>query len=88
MPHINQLTIRGFDDDLARYVRETARRDGISLSRAVVNLVRRGAELDEPDADVVGTSLDHLAGTWTEEEADDVDRALADFANIDEEIWK
>ena len=85
---MNQLTIRGFDDDLARHIREVSDRDGISLNRAVLNLLRRGAELDEPDADVVGTSLDHLAGTWTGEEADVVDHALADFGHIDEEMWK
>lgn len=84
---VNQLTIRGFDDDLARHIRELARRDGISLNRAAVNLIRRGAELDVPDADVVGSSLDHLAGTWTDEEADRIDQALADFDCIDEEIW-
>lgn len=85
---MNQLTIRGFDDELADYIRNLARREGISLNRAVMRLVRRGANLDEPDADVVGSSLDHLMGTWTVEEADAIDRALQDFSRIDEAMWK
>lgn len=85
---MNQLTIRGFDDELADYIRNLARREGISLNRAVMRLVRRGANLDEPDADVVGTSLDHLMGTWTVEEADAIDRALKDFSRIDQAMWK
>ena len=85
---MNQLTIRGFDDELADYIRNLARREGISLNRAVMRLVRRGANLDQPDADVVGSSLDHLMGTWTDEEADAIDRALQDFSRIDEAMWK
>ncbi|MDE0420015.1 MAG: hypothetical protein OXK76_03875 [Gammaproteobacteria bacterium] len=85
---MNQLTIRGFDDELAEYIRRLAHRDGISLNRAVMRLVRRGANLDEGDADVVGSSLDHLMGTWTGEEANAIDRALQDFSRIDEAMWK
>ena len=85
---MNQLTIRGFDDELADYIRNLARREGISLNRAVMRLVRRGANLDARDTDVVGSSLDHLMGTWTGEEADAIDRALQDFSRIDEAMWK
>lgn len=85
---MHQLTIRGFDDELEGYIRHLAKREGISLNRAVLQLIRRGANLDVPDADVVGSSLDHLTGTWTAGEADAIDRALADFSQIDEELWK
>lgn len=85
---MNQLTIRGFDDELADYVRRLARREGISLNRAVMRLLRRGANLDDPNADVIGSSLDHLMGTWTVDEADAIDRALQDFSRIDEAMWK
>ena len=85
---MHQLTIRGFDDELEDYIRKLARREGISLNRAVMRLVRRGANLDQPEADVVGSSLDHLMGTWNDGEADAIDRALQDFSRIDEAMWK
>ena len=85
---MNQLTIRGFDDELAEYIRRLARREGISLNCAVMRLVRRGANLDDPDADVIGSSLDHLMGTWTVDEADAIDRALRDFSRIDGAMWQ
>ena len=86
---MNQLTIRGFDAELAAYVQDLARREGISLNRAVMRLLRRGAELDQGKADdVVGSSLDHLMGTWSTEEADRIDQALEDFSRIDEAMWK
>ena len=85
---MNQLTIRGFDDDLAAYIQELARREGISLNRAVMLLIRRGAELHRSGGDVVGSSLDHLVGTWSTDEADRMDRALDDFSRIDETMWQ
>lgn len=81
---MNQLTIRGFDDELADRIRRLARREGISLNRAVLRLLRRGADLRDRSVgpDIVGDSLDHLIGTWTAEEAAEVNRALEDFSAI------
>ena len=86
---MNQLTIRGFDDELAGKVRQLAAREGISLNRAVMRLLRRGAGLgDPPDrVDIVGASLDHLIGTWSQEEAEQMNRALADLSSVDEAMW-
>ncbi len=86
---MKQLTIRGFDDELASRIRQLARREGISMNRAVLTLLRRGAGLGRPDndANTVGASLDHLIGTWTAEEADAFDRALGDLSRIDEDLW-
>ena len=85
-----QLTIRGFDEALERRVRQLASREGISLNRAVLRLLRRGAGLGESNdkPEIVGDSLDHLIGTWTAEEAAEMDRALEDFSRIDEEMWR
>ena len=60
---MKQLTIRGFDKRLEREIRELAAREGVSLNKAVLRLLRRGAGLKEPESalDVVGASLDHLA---------------------------
>ena len=74
---MNQLTIRGFDDELADRIRALARREGISLNRAVLRLLRRGAGLGDGNRgpDTVGDSLDHLIGTWTAAEAAEMGRA-------------
>ena len=86
---MNQLTTRGFDDELANRIQELARREDISLNRAVLRLLRRGAGLGERDrgANTVGDSLDHLIGTWTEDEAIEMDRALDHLSRVDEAMW-
>ena len=87
---VNQLTIRGFEEELAKQIRDLARRDDISLNRAVLRLLRRGAGLGERDrgANTVGDSLDHLIGTWTEEEAAEMDKALEHLSRVDEAMWE
>jgi hypothetical protein len=85
----NQLTIR-YDDALAREIEELATREGISLNQAAVRLLRKGAKLDDsaPTRDVVGDSLDWFIGSWTREQADEIERATEDFEMVDEELWK
>ena len=87
---MHQLTIRGFDDELESRIRQLASAEGISLNRAVMKLLRRGAGLGDRrgDPDVVGDSLDHLIGTWTAEEAAELNRALEDLSRIDDEMWR
>ena len=43
MPSMKQLTVRGFDDELAEAIRLLERRDGTSLNQAALKLLRRGA---------------------------------------------
>ncbi len=87
---MNQLTIRGFDRELEHRIRQLASREGVSLNRAVLKLLRRGAGLAEPDenTNIVGSSLDHLIGTWTDEEATAMVRNLDELGQIDAEMWR
>ena len=86
---MKQLTVRGLGDELARAIRRLASRDGTSLNRAAVKLMRRGAGLAEgQEADIVGSSLDHLIGTGSCAEADEIDQALRHFETIDKAVWE
>jgi len=86
---MHQLTVRGFEPELAARIRGLAQQERISLNQAVLRLLRRGAglEADQAGADTVGTSLDHFIGSWTGRQADEMDRALADFDHVDESMW-
>lgn len=86
---MKQLTVRGLEDDLAGAIRRLAERDGTSLNRAAVKLLRRGAGLEDGQAaGTVGSSLDHLIGSWGDAEADEAERALKYFETIDEAMWE
>ena len=87
---MKQLTVRGFDAELEEHVQRLAKREGISLNQAALKLLRKGAGLSGPTrkADTVGSSLDHLIGSWTDEEVAEMDRALEDLEVIDEAGWR
>ena len=86
---MHHLTVRGFDPALAATIRRLARKESISLNQAALRLLRRGAGLedDQDSVDTVGSSLDHFIGSWTREQADEMDRALQDFEGIDQSMW-
>src|SRR5947209_19646072 len=87
MPH--QLTIR-YDDAVAREIEELARRKRISRNQAAVRLLRKGARLEEPDQapNAIGDTLDWFIGSWTDEQATELDDAIADFERVDEDMWR
>lgn len=87
---MHQLTVRGFDDELSARLQRLANREGISLNQAALRLLRKGAGLQDPATgpDTIGSSLDHLIGSWSSAEADEVDSALRDFETVDETLWR
>lgn len=87
---MKQLTVRGFDDELSECIHREAEQEGISLNRAALRLLRKGAGLSDVPGkpQKIGHSLDHLFGSWTKEEAEEFDRIIEEsFEVIDEEKW-
>jgi hypothetical protein len=87
---MDQLTVRGFDPELERRLRQLADEEGLSLSQAALRLLRRGAGLEPvPERDRrIGGALDRYFGVWSEEERAEFDRALEDLERVDEELWR
>lgn len=90
IPRPKQLTVREFDDQLHRRLQELATSEGISLSQAALRLMRKGAGLGAPPRreQVVGAALDHLIGTWTEQEAREMAEATGDFEHVEPDMWQ
>jgi len=86
---MNQLTLRGFDRELEKHLRELAAERQISLNRAALALMRRGAGLSEPGKSgrEVGSALDSFIGVWSEEDEAEFLKALEPLEQIDPELW-
>lgn len=77
---MRQLTIRGFDLELERKVRDVAQQEGISMNKAALRLLRRGASLwDDGEARPIGRRLDKYAGTMSDSEAEELLSSMADI---------
>ncbi len=87
---MNQITIRGLDDELSACLRRLAKREGLSLNQAALRLLRRGAALAEGlgQGDTVGDSFDRLIGSWTQADADEMEAALEEFETVDKTAWR
>lgn len=83
---MKQLTLRGFDQDVERKLQEVAEQRGISLNKAALFLLREGAGLNNP-SNKIGKGLDHLAGSWSEDEAEALLESLEVFETIDGSLW-
>ncbi len=86
---MKQLTIRFLDKKLEKRIRELAEKEETSLNKAVLKLLRQGAGLSKTSESSarIGSSLDHLAGTWSEEDVRVLEEVRRDFERIDPDLW-
>ena len=58
------------------------------IRRSVAKGVVRGESKTGEEPGTVGDSLNHLIGTWIEEAADELDRALEELERVDDREWR
>jgi len=83
-----QLTIRDVDDTLREALRREAQERGLSVNRLVLQLLRESVGLAAPGSRGPYHDLDALAGTWSDEEAAEIEKELAIQRTIDEQLWR
>jgi hypothetical protein len=81
------ISLRNLPPALHRLIRRRARERGISLNRAVIELLEARSRPQQAPAEV-HDDLDFLIGSWTEEEGDSFDQELARQREIDPELWR
>lgn len=86
---MNQLTLRGLDSELEQYVRHMAATEHMSLNKAALRLMRRGAGLEQDGSKTngIGRRLDDFIGSWSDEQAAEFDAAVTAFETVDPEQW-
>jgi hypothetical protein len=82
------MTIRGLDDLTINALKEKAKKEGSSVNAALVKLLQEELGIKKKKRTVVYNDLDHLAGTWSDKDYKEFLQATADFAKIDENMWK
>ena len=77
---MNQITLRGMEPSLKNEVRRIAARQGISLNKAALLLLRKGAGMTSPGAPKgIGDGLDDWIGCMTVDDACAISEAVADL---------
>ena len=66
-----------------------AERQDTDLKTIIMQLVKRSLGLEKiSDKNIIFNDLDHLSGTWSDEEFINFTANTAGFNRIDEELWK
>lgn len=81
---MKNLTIRNVPDAVAAALEEEKRRRGESLNQTVLELLSQGLGVGTTRSNGLG----RLAGTWTEEEFQEFEEAVAGFERVDDELWR
>jgi len=83
------ITVRGLDDDVAESLKETAGREGKSVNQLVVDIVRERLGLKKQRKfTAIHNDLDHLFGTWSEDEFRQIQGKIDLERKIDKELWQ
>ena len=77
------ISVRGIAAAQLEALKHQAQRQGISLNRLVLQRLSGGSSADpKPHHD-----LDELAGTWSAEEGEAFEAAIAPLEQVDPELW-
>ena len=80
------MTIRNVSTELASALEAEKRRRGLSLNRTVLSVMQEALGISSGRGRSNG--LRRMAGAWSEDEFRRFEKAVASFAEIDEELWR
>lgn len=87
---MRQITLRGIPDDVEVIAEEEAKSKGVSLNKAFLSLLRKGAEQQarsRKKAVRPRSEFRQFLGLWKDEEAAAFEESLHEQRKIDEELW-
>lgn len=85
---MNAITLRNIPAELQEAIRRRAEAEGQSFNKTVLRMLEEYLGLHRRPRPTLHHDLDHLAGTWSDEEAAAFDSSLADQRRIEPGLWE
>jgi hypothetical protein len=86
---MSNLYVRGVDDTAVLRLKDEAKSRGMSLNAYLVELIQRSASVTAGGGrHPLYHDLDDVAGTWTPEDAQDVNESQRALETVDEDLWR
>lgn len=83
------MSIHGLDEQILMQLQRRAEAEGISLNGLLLRLLQESGKSPVASGDRRKfDDLDALAGTWSDEEAQDFARQTAPFGEVDAALWR
>ncbi len=83
---MSQITLRDVPQELDHRLRELARARNRSLNRTIIQVLMESLHLG--DGKDRKRDVSDLAGTWSDEDAQEFEANMRVFGQVDDEIWK
>ena len=85
---VKTISLRGIDDELAENLKRAAKKTGGSINKTVLDILRNSLGLSSKRRERVFHDLDDLAGTWSDADCQQFNKATKSFTVIDKDLWK
>ena len=88
---LEELKLKDIDHNMVERLKVKAHTRGLDLNTFVIEILKRAVSADvdiDGHQKEVYDDLDYLAGTWSDEEAEEFSKHTRSFNQIDEELWK
>jgi hypothetical protein len=83
------ITITGIDEAIVNWISQEAARRGIGFQEMVLQLIYTGVGIERETPPIpIYHDLDSLAGTWSDQEANEFLEAISEFNRVDEKLWQ
>jgi hypothetical protein len=83
------VTIRGVEPEVAEKLKSTAVEQGKSINQLALEIVKEGLGLGKRKKYLREyNDLDHLFGSWSDDEFREIHAKIAQERQIDPELWK
>jgi hypothetical protein len=79
------IVLEHLDDAVLTWIAKEAEQRGLSVETMILELIRQGIKNTQLET---YHDLDALAGTWSDKEADEFLKAIAEFEQVDEKLWR
>ena len=84
---MNAITLRNIPAEIQEAIQRRADSEGLSFNKTIIRMLGESVGSQHSAEKRLHHDLDHLAGTWSEEEARTFEDALAEQRQIDPELW-
>ena len=82
------MTLRGIDETISGALKARAQQEASSVNAVMLKILKEALGLEKKKRTAEYHDLDHLAGTWSQQDAKAFEQATAVFESVDESLWK
>lgn len=81
------FNLRGISPEVMALLKKDAEDNKTSVNLIIIKFIEQGIGYAPKGKRKVYHDLDHLAGTWSEQDAQDFEKNIRSFESIDKELW-